>query len=141
VRADGGNVRALRRKLAPLAPGRKKFLTGFRQLHDHEKMKSRWLLHLCFALSLLFAQQGAARHALAHLAENLPAQSQQEKHLPHSPACDKCVVYAGIGSAAASVAPSFDLRESGEPFFSTLFSPFFSKPQRAYSSRAPPPLA
>ena len=104
-------------------------------------MKSRWLLHLCFALALLFAQQGAALHALSHLAETLPAQSQQEKHLPHSPACDKCVVYAGMGSAAAAAPPSFDLREAGESFIATQFSPLFSKPQPAYSSRAPPCLA
>ena len=110
-------------------------------MHDHEKMKSRWLLHLCLALALLFAQQGAALHALSHLAENLPSQSEQEKHLPHSPACDKCVVYAGMGSAAASVAPSFDLREIGKSFFYALFSPVFSKPQHYYSSRAPPHLA
>jgi len=110
-------------------------------LHEHEKMKSRWLLHLCFALALLFTQQGAALHALAHLAENLSPQSEQEKHLPHSPACDKCVVYAGMGSAAASVAPSFDFRELSESFFETRFSPVFSKLQHPYSSRAPPHLA
>jgi len=105
-------------------------------------MKSRWLLlHLCFALALLFAQQGAALHALSHLGENLPAQSEQEKHLPHSPACDKCVVYAGVGSAAAAAPLVFAAQQGAIILATALFALFFSAPYRPYLSRAPPRLA
>src|SRR5512143_2785999 len=60
------------------------------------------ILIALLAFALLFAQQGAALHALSHLAEPPAGQSQQDKHVPHSPACEKCVVYAGIGGAVAS---------------------------------------
>lgn len=119
----------------------KNCLTGFGYLSDHKNMISRWLLHLCFALALLFAQQGAALHALSHLGENLPAQSEQEKHLPHSPACDKCVVYAGVGSAAAATPFVFIPQPAVFVLAATLFALFFSAPYRPYLSRAPPRLA
>jgi len=66
------------------------------------KTHLRLPLFLLLALALLFAQQGAALHALSHLAEPQPTQSQQDKHLPHSQACDKCVAYAGVGSAVTA---------------------------------------
>jgi len=103
-------------------------------------MNSRLLLSLWLAFVLLFAQQGAVLHALSHFADSAPAQSQQEKHLPHSPACDKCVVYAGIGGAAASAPPVFFSREMTVVLASALFLLFFSAPFRTYLSRAPPRL-
>lgn len=104
-------------------------------------MKSRWLLHLCFAFALLFAQQGAALHALSHLAESPAAHGEQEKHLPHSPACDKCVVYAALGGAAPSAPLSFTAQEGVVVLAAALFALFFSAPYRPYLSRAPPRLA
>jgi hypothetical protein len=103
-------------------------------------MNSRLLLSLWFALALLFAQQGATLHALVHLADGMPAQSQQEKHLPHSPACDKCVAYAGIGSAAPSSPQMFAAQETTVVLAAAVFLLFFSAPLRAYLSRAPPRL-
>jgi len=103
-------------------------------------MRFRLILFVCLAFALLVAQQGAALHALSHFADGVPGQSQQGKHLPHSPACDKCVVYADIGSAAASSPPIFAAPE-------TLFIPvavlsllFPSSPLYSYRSRAPPRL-
>lgn len=107
-------------------------------LHDYKKMKSRWLLHLCFALVLLFAQQGAVLHALSHLAENRSAHSGEEKHLPHSPACDKCVMYAGLGGAAASAPLFFAPQPVIAVLAAALFALFFAAPRRPYLSRAPP---
>ena len=104
-------------------------------------MRSRLILFVCLAFSLLFAQQGAALHALSHLADSVPAQSQQEKHLPHSPACDKCVAYAGIGSAAPSSPPVFATQETTAILAAVFFLLFFSAPLRTYLSRAPPRLA
>ena len=103
-------------------------------------MNSRLLLSLWLAVALLFAQQGAALHALSHLADSVPAQSQQEKQLPHSPACDKCVVYAGVGSAAASSPPLFSASATTATLAAVLFLLFFSAPLRSYLSRAPPRL-
>ncbi len=105
-----------------------------------EKMNSRLLFPLWLAFVLLFAQQGAALHALSHFADGVPSQSQQEKHLPHSPACDKCVVYAGIGSAAPSSPPVFAAQETAAVLATVLFLLFFSAPLYSYLSRAPPRL-
>lgn len=101
-------------------------------------MIQRWLLHLAFAFALLFAQQGAALHALSHLAEGSPAHSEQEKHLPHAPACEKCVAYAAMGSAASSPPLAFDTPKAIGIFAAiALFSALVS-PLHAYRSRAPP---
>jgi hypothetical protein len=91
------------------------------------------------AALLLSAQQGAFAHALSHLADFRPA--GQEKHAPHSPACEKCVEYAGVGSALAAssfaiAAPPDGVAAAPRPFASAagVFLP-------AYRSRAPPFLA
>jgi len=103
-------------------------------------MRLRLILSIWLVFALLFAQHGAALHALSHFADNAPNSSQQNKHLPHSPACDKCMAYADIGSAAASSPPIFAAPE-------TLFIPvavlsllFPSSPLYSYRSRAPPRL-
>ncbi len=101
-------------------------------------MNSRLLFPLWLAFVLLFAQQGAVLHALSHLADSVPSQSQQEKHLPHSPACDKCVAYAGIGGATPSSPPVFTTPETTIILAAVLLLLFFSAPQRTYLSRAPP---
>lgn len=106
-----------------------------------EKMRSRLILFACLAFTLLFAQQGAALHALSHFADGVPVQSQQEKQLPHSPACDKCVFYAGIGSAAPSSPPVFAAQQATVILAAVLFLLFFSAPLYSYLSRAPPRLA
>lgn len=104
-------------------------------------MRFRLILFVCLVFSLLFAQQGAALHALSHFADSVPAQSQQEKHLPHSPACDKCVVYAGIGGVAPSSPPVFATQGTTAILAAAVFLLFFSAPLRTYLSRAPPRLA
>lgn len=103
-------------------------------------MRFRLILFVGLAFALLFAQQGAVLHALSHFADNVPAQSQQDKHLPHSPACDKCVVYAGIGSAAPSSPPVFGIQQTTAILAAVLFLLFFSAPFYSYLSRAPPRL-
>ncbi|GAO37213.1 hypothetical protein SCT_2631 [Sulfuricella sp. T08] len=104
-------------------------------------MNSRLLFLLWLAFVLLFAQQGAVLHALSHFADGVPTQSQQDKHLPHSPACDKCVVYAGIGGAAPSSPPVFTIQEAATMLAAVFFLLFFSAPLRTYLSRGPPRLA
>ncbi|OIP18039.1 MAG: hypothetical protein AUK53_01460 [Betaproteobacteria bacterium CG2_30_59_46] len=103
-------------------------------------MRFRLILFVCLAFALLVAQQGAALHALSHFADGVPGQSQQGKHLPHSPACDKCVVYADIGSAAPSSPLVFATQETTAVLAAVLFLLFFSSPLYSYLSRAPPRL-
>lgn len=102
------------------------------------KARSRLLLFLLLAFALLFAQQGAAVHALSHLTEPLPSHSQQDKQLPHSPTCEKCVVYAGVGTAVAASGLSLPPATTGAERFAV--EPSGRQPQsvRHYHSRAPP---
>lgn len=104
-------------------------------------MNFRLLPIFWLAFLLLFAQQGAALHALSHLADGRAGQSQQEKQLPHSPACDKCVVYAGVASAVASSASPFTVPGAVPVFVAITFLLFLSAPLRPYYSRGPPHLA
>jgi hypothetical protein len=103
-------------------------------------MNMRLLLHVWLGFLLVFAQQGAVGHALSHLSEPAPSQSSQDKQLPHSPACDKCVVYAQMaGSVAATPLIIFGQNTAvvlTAPWTASHFSLFFS----AYFSRAPPRL-
>lgn len=57
---------------------------------------SRLFLPLLMVLSLLFAQQAGAAHAIHHA---LQRSQQQGKHGPHEAACEKCAQYAQLGSA------------------------------------------
>lgn len=99
----------------------------------------RPFLFAWLAFLLLFAQQGAATHALSHLAENRPA--QQEKQLPHSPVCDKCVVYAGIGQGATSSLVPFEFTPPAVEQVQVPAPAFRSETPSHYRSRAPPVLA
>lgn len=85
-------------------------------------MKSfRQFLPLLLAFSLLFAQQAGAVHVLRH---TLAEHSQQNKHAPHQPACEKCATYAQLGSALTTVA--FDFTAPQIPDEAALyFAPFF----------------
>ena len=68
-------------------------------------MLRRWALHIILALTLVVGQQGAALHALSHLAPESPA--QEHKHAPNGEACEKCAAYAKFASAlpATGTAP------------------------------------
>lgn len=101
-------------------------------------MRSRLILFVFLAFSLLFVQQGAALHALSHFADSAPSQSQHEKHLPHSPTCDKCVAYAGLSGAVTSSPPVFAAQETINILAAVFFLTFISVPLRIYLSRAPP---
>jgi hypothetical protein len=61
---------------------------------------SRLLQPLFLAFVLLFAQQAGAAHALSHAVEDIS--QHQDKHLPDSPACEKCANYAQLGSALST---------------------------------------
>lgn len=99
-------------------------------------------LFLIFTLALLFGlgQQGAVTHAFSHLADAQQQNRQQDKS-HHSSTCDKCVVYAALGSAIGN--STFVL-----PVIPHIFHPHAPTVVRGktslhqpYSARAPPVLA
>lgn len=102
------------------------------------KIRSRHLLFLLLAFALLFAQQGAAIHALSHLSEPLSSTSPQDKHLPHSSPCDKCVAYAGIGSAVAASELLIPSVTAHLLPVAAIQPTLLSQPARPYQARAPP---
>lgn len=104
-------------------------------------MLRRGLVHVLLAFALLLAQQGAAWHAVSHLASD-PASSQHDKKPLHSSdQCEKCIVFAQMGAAAAST-PAQDL-----PQFKAVAPQADAPPAYRsqfvllYHSRAPPVLA
>ena len=102
-------------------------------------MSKRTLYSLFLALALLFAQQGAAWHALSHV-NGAPSHSQQDQKLPHGEQCTKCAAFSQLGAAFTSEAPIIDLATF------TAVPPLPVAPQlyrlslQAYQSRAPPHL-
>lgn len=102
-------------------------------------MLRRLLLTLTLALLFGLGQQGAATHAISHLADW--QQDQQQDKSGHAPVCDKCVVYAELASALAGSVftppPIPQVHTVHVPLWvhadSTLHFP--------YAARAPPVLA
>ena len=90
-----------------------------------------------FALALLFAQQGALAHSVAHFLSD-EAPSQQDKPLPNSKVCDKCLTYAGISGVLHSDSPIILLHDTNVGLFASFAHCFFSTSFLAFSSRAPP---
>ncbi len=99
-------------------------------------------LFLTLTLALLFGlgQQGALVHAVGHLADLQQHDRQQDKS-HHNSVCDKCVVYAELGSAVGSA--SFDLPTASSSPVSILTCTLRSRSilHQPYTARAPPLLA
>jgi len=97
----------------------------------------RILANIFFVLALLVAQQGALAHSVAHfLSDDAP--SQQDKQLPNSKVCDKCLAYAGISGVLHSDSPIILLHDANAGLFASVAHCFFSTYFLAFSSRAPP---
>lgn len=103
-------------------------------------MFPRTVLHVWLAFLLLFAQQGAMLHALSHVPGPVPAQSQPDKQLPHSQACDKCVVYGQLAGSVAATPLVILGPHTAVAFQAALPATHFPFFFPAYSSRAPPQL-
>ena len=89
------------------------------------------------AVSLLLAQQSAIAHSVSHfLSDEAPL--QQDKPLPNSKVCDKCIVYAGISGALHSDSPVILLHDINDGLFASIAHSFHSLFFLAFSSRAPP---
>lgn len=98
-------------------------------------------LLLIFSLISMFGlgQQGAAVHAISHLADE-QNQSQQDKKDHRLSFCDKCVVYAALDSAADSSTIAFDPQTALQTHFIAVDKPRTSRHLHHYAARAPPSL-
>ena len=103
-------------------------------------MNFRVLRFAILAILMLFAQQGAAVHALAHFSDFAPTPSSQDKQLPHSSACDKCISYSHMGGALHASSLVFHAGDLlyAQPGALSLGIPTVSV--FPYAARAPPHL-
>ena len=95
---------------------------------------SRLFLPLFLVFALLFAQQGAFAHGIAHTM----AKQSHDQSLPHDKHCDLCAVYAQIGGAIGSSHIHFDFSSSFEETLTTYSTSFRSIAFTAFAARAPP---
>ena len=98
------------------------------------KLNRAILLPLLLILALLFAQQGAFAHDIAHTL----AEQSQDQSLPHHKHCDLCSVYAQIGSAVGVSHIHFDFASSFQVTLTTFSISFLSIAFTAFAARAPP---
>lgn len=96
-------------------------------------LRSAFLKSL-LVLALLFVQQGAVTHAIAHAL----AEQSQDQSLPHDQQCELCAAYAQVGSALGSGSVHFDFApRAAETHFAHSAS-FHSVAFAAFAARAPP---
>lgn len=92
------------------------------------------LLKALLIAALLFVQQGAAMHGVAHAL----AEQKQEQSLPHDHACELCAAYAQVGSAIGSSEFKPDLAapcsQPHDPARVAVHATSFA----AFAARAPP---
>ncbi len=88
---------------------------------------------------LVFAQQAAVLHALAHVTAETT--QQRDQHPPGASVCDKCIAFAEIEGAAPL--PQFIVRRASAalPHFGGDLYHVAIAALRHYLSRAPPCLA
>ncbi|MDP1634522.1 MAG: hypothetical protein Q8L69_07550 [Gallionellaceae bacterium] len=95
---------------------------------------SRLLLPLFLLLALLFVQEGAVTHGIAHVL----AEQSQDHSLPHDQQCELCAAYAQVGSAVGSDGIHFDFvvhtGETPSAYSVALRPSNFA----AFAARAPP---
>ena len=95
---------------------------------------SRLILPLFLFLALLFAQQGAVTHGIAHTL----AEQSRDQSLPHDNHCDLCATYAQIGSAVGASHFHFDFASTFGATHTTHSFSFHSIAFAAFAARAPP---
>lgn len=100
-------------------------------------MSKRAFYSVFLAFALLFAQQGAAWHALSHVADST-RHSQSDPKLPHGEQCTKCAAFSQLGAACTSVAPSIDLATFSDTPPIHAATQVYRLSFLSYQSRAPP---
>lgn len=92
------------------------------------------LLKTFLVLALLFVQQGAVTHGIAHTL----AEQKQDQSLPHDQQCDLCAAYAQVGSAIGSSDVHFDFSATFAEAHVHAATEFRSITFAAFAARAPP---
>jgi hypothetical protein len=92
------------------------------------------LLKSLFILALLFAQQGAVTHSIAHVM----AEQSQDQSVPHHGHCDLCALYAQVGSAIGSSIIHLDFSSNFEETHLSFSDSFSFLAFAAFAARAPP---
>lgn len=92
------------------------------------------LLKSLLVLALLFAQQGAVTHGIAHVL----AEQSQDQSLPHDNHCDLCAAYAQIGSAVGVGYIHFDFASNFGATHAAHSCSCHSVAFAAFAARAPP---
>ena len=100
-------------------------------------MLNRTVYIVALAFALLFAQQGAAWHALSHL-NSVPGHSQPDQKLPQGEPCAKCAVFSQLGAACPAAAPQIDLATFHGVLPLHAATQFDLLSPQPYQSRAPP---
>lgn len=105
-------------------------------------MDARVLWVLCLALLVPLAQGWSGWHAFSHLSstQSKPQSSERDSHALHLAHCELCLAAAAIDAIAPpSATLQFAAPSLGEAqaLFTAGQGPF-SRPLRAYQSRAPP---
>lgn len=98
------------------------------------RMSRRLLIAISLALALLFVQQGAATHALAHVL----AEQSQDQSLPRNQPCELCMAFAQIGGAIGSNPVHFDFGIAVGAPFTPHATANYSHTFAAFAARAPP---
>ena len=94
------------------------------------------LIAFVAVLCLLCVQQGAASHALSHLADDESAESRKQ---PPKNGCDQCISYVSInGAAPTNVHAAPQIVSQFIAIAATAQKLFPSLAYRVYSARAPP---
>ncbi len=107
-------------------------------------MRSMWRRLLpIVALVLLFSlgQQGAAMHAISHLADAQTQQGSGDQKGTHLSFCDKCVVYAALDGVVDSHSFNLAIVAAPRSLFLESGARHFAAPSLHYAARAPPSLA
>jgi hypothetical protein len=95
---------------------------------------ARLLQPLLLVLALLFVQQGAATHAVAHAL----AERSHDQSLPHDQQCELCAGYAQIGSAVGCNAAHVDFTASLTATYARSRNDPHTLTIAAFAARAPP---
>ena len=104
-------------------------------------MMRRLLLIVSLAMLFGLGQQGAAVHAISHLADQRQESQQHNKKSHQLSFCDQCAAYANLGSAIDAEVADFACL-AGHSILSIAGAPLrLSGHNRHYSARAPPALA
>ena len=103
---------------------------------------NRSLRHLLIALALLFGQQAAQLHALAHLAQDQSRVAGGVKSVPPAghPAA-QCLMFHAVDSALPTLLAQFEPVRAAPPAPAQVTLPLPLPPRIEFDSRAPPLLS